>query len=71
VSFDLRCHRCSAWIGEARESMELVGLFQKPRDREHIPEPRDAWRCKGCGWVNVFKPAEKPAASWRTVETKG
>lgn len=62
----LRCHRCSAWIGESPGPMELVGIFKNARDRECLPGPRSSWRCKGCGWVNVFE----PHPDWRALEVK-
>lgn len=71
-NFQLRCHHCSSWIGEAQQAMQLVGVFKSPRDRERIEGPRDTWRCKGCGWVNVFHPMNdtRQASSWRDVEIK-
>jgi hypothetical protein len=47
--------------------MELIGMFRRPRDREQIPAPRDTWRCKGCGWVNLFESVQPG----RSLETKG
>lgn len=65
--YDLRCHRCSHWIGEAADPVEFVGLFKKPRDRSEIAGPRSAWKCSSCGWTNVFKRA---VTNWREVEVK-
>lgn len=56
-------------MGEASEPMELVGLFKEPRDVERLTEPRDTWRCKSCGWANVFRRAR--SRSWHEIETKG
>lgn len=69
--FEIRCHRCSSWIGEAKDPMELVGIFKVVRDVELIRAPRNTWRCKSCGWANVFRVAE-PAGNgkWRDVELK-
>jgi len=53
-------------MGESREPMELVGMFKAPRDVEAVPGPRDTWRCKSCGWANVFR----PISDWRDVEVK-
>ena len=55
-------------MGEASEAMELVGLFKEPRDVERMALPRDTWRCKSCGWANVFRRVGSRA--WRDVETK-
>lgn len=67
MSFDVRCHRCSKWIGEAHEPVELVGLFRDPQDRHNIPAPRQTFRCKSCMWTNVFRVV---ASAWRGVQTK-
>lgn len=47
--------------------LDFVGMFKDPRDRAMLPEPRDSYRCKSCGWINCFRPA---ALSWRSVELK-
>lgn len=50
--------------------MEMVGIFRDPRERRRIAPPRDSWRCKSCGWTNVFVPASG-SAGWRArIETK-
>lgn len=51
--------------------MVLVALFKLPRDREIVAQPRDAWQCSSCGWVNVFRPssADTPRV-WRNAELK-
>lgn len=36
--------------------MRLVGIFRSSRDSATIAAPRWSWRCKGCGWLNVFIP---------------
>lgn len=64
----LRCHHCKQWLGESSQPLELVGLFKDPRQRERIQIPRDTWRCRACGWANVFAPAA--SGSWRDVELK-
>jgi len=56
--FDLRCHRCSYWIGETHQAVEFVGAFKRLRDREQLPAPRDSRVCEHCGWVNVFRPLD-------------
>lgn len=68
MSCAIRCHRCKQWIGESREEMELVGLFKDPRECERLPAPRDTWRCKACGWANVFRPVA--ATAYRKLELK-
>jgi len=51
---ELRCHHCTQWLGETSRSLVFVGMFKDPRQRERVSEPRDTWRCKSCGWANVF-----------------
>jgi hypothetical protein len=68
ASVQLHCHHCQRWLGEARESLTFVGMFKDPRDRERLAEPRDTYRCKSCGWANVFQTAA--VRDWREVETK-
>lgn len=63
----LHCHRCKQWLGESSRPVELVGLFKEPRQREIIAVPRETWRCKACGWANVFVGA---AQDWANVELK-
>lgn len=58
---DLRCDRCDAFLGEAAELMRLVGVFKAARDTEHVDPPRYSWRCKGCGWINIFRALDKQA----------
>jgi hypothetical protein len=70
VSFELRCHHCSSWLGESREPLKHRGSFETPRDREVLPEPRDSWRCKGCGWVNVFRPYTRDEVARSMIEVK-
>lgn len=73
-SFEIRCHHCgNKWIGESSRVMRFVGQVESPRLRELAIGPRDSWRCKSCGWVSIFVPAEsetKPRAGWRAVEVK-
>ena len=68
MTYDLRCHRCSHFMGESSEPVEFSGLFKRPRDREQVKAPRSSWRCPSCGWTNVFK---RVTSSWREVEMKG
>jgi hypothetical protein len=71
-AYPIHCHKCSAWIGETTNPMEPWGLFRSARDRESVPPPRNSWRCKGCGWVNVFRVSKiGKHGSWREVEVKG
>lgn len=70
MSFPLRCHNCTAFVGEARQPMEMVGVFRRPHERERIEGPRDTWRCGKCGWTTVFQPVEETVPAWRTIETK-
>jgi hypothetical protein len=70
-AYPIHCHKCSAWIGEASGPMEVVGVFKVARDSDRIPAPRQTWRCKGCGWVNVFHASKTERhGSWRDVELK-
>lgn len=68
--FQLRCHHCKQWLGEAPGPMELVGLFKDTYAVEQVTPPRYTWRCKACGWANVFRTAATGLASWREVELK-
>lgn len=68
MSYDLRCHRCSYWIGESAEPMEFVGLFKDKRDRDQVQSPRATYQCKHCGWVNIFRRAV--ASFRRSIEIK-
>ena len=54
-SVELRCHHCTQWLGETSRSLVFVGMFKSPQDRQRVDGPRDTYRCKGCGWVNVFQ----------------
>ena len=69
----LYCHHCSQWVGESSDPVTLVGMVRDPRDRNLVPSPRNTWRCKSCGWVNIFRVVAVPAPhvpDWRTVELK-
>lgn len=67
----LRCHHCTQWLGETSQSLSFTGMFHAPQDREWVEGQRDTYRCKGCGWVNVFKPVANAAMrDWRNVEIK-
>ena len=55
VMEEIRCHRCSYFIGEAPGPLEFVGVVKGRRQREQITLPRLCWRCK-CGWFNVYRP---------------
>ena len=68
----MRCHHCHQWVGESSAPMDFVGMFKDPRDRSMIPEPRDTYRCKHCGWANVFRPVAVNGGrqTWRAIELK-
>ena len=70
MSFQLRCHNCSSWLGEAREPMKFRGCVESPKDREYVAGPRDTWRCKGCGWSNIFGPFTEAEARKAAIEMK-
>ncbi len=65
ASVQLHCHHCSTWLGESREALTFVGMFKDPRERERVAGPRDTYRCKRCGWANVFLAAEQAPRAWR------
>ena len=66
ASVQLHCHHCQRWLGEARDSLTFVGMFKDPRQRERVEGPRDTYRCKSCGWANVFQsPANAAIREWR------
>jgi len=64
---ELRCHRCSHFMGESSEPVEFTGLFKRTRDRAKIAEPRSAWLCPSCGWTNTFR---QTSVDWREMQTK-
>ena len=51
----LHCHHCQRWLGETSQSLVFVGMFKDPHDRQRVEGARDTYRCKSCGWVNVFQ----------------
>jgi len=55
---EIRCHRCSHYLGESAEAMEFVGVVKLRDLRDVIPPPRSSWKCR-CGWDNIYVP---PAA---------
>ena len=68
MTVQLRCHHCGGWLGESSNSLTMVGIFKNPPDREYVAPPRETYRCKGCGWVNVFQvPAVR---DYRNIELK-
>lgn len=70
-STQLHCHYCTHWLGESSESVQFVGMFQRPKDREKVPEPRDTYRCGSCRWVNVFRRMEgRSSVDWQRMELK-
>jgi hypothetical protein len=71
-SVQLHCHHCSTWLGEARETLTFVGMFKDPRERERVTGPRDTYRCKRCGWANVFQAPDTAPRQWRDgIDLKG
>ena len=62
---ELRCHHCTRFLGESSTALTFVGMFKDPRERERVSVPRDTWRCKSCGWCNVFQVTDTPAREWR------
>lgn len=64
----LHCHHCQRWVGETSQSLVFVGMFKAPHDRARVDGARDVWRCKSCGWVNVFQPAA--VRDYRDIELK-
>jgi hypothetical protein len=69
-SVQLHCHHCTHWLGESGEPVIFVGMFKEPRDRAHVEEPRDTYRCGSCRWVNVFRRAATGGGNWRRIELK-
>jgi hypothetical protein len=61
----LRCHHCTKLMGEASRPLVFMGMFRLPQDRAYKPAPRDTYRCKGCGWVNVFQPEDTLGRGYR------
>jgi hypothetical protein len=65
-SVQLHCHHCQRWLGETSQSLTFAGMFKDPRHRERLAEPRDTYRCKSCGWANLFvAAADAPIREWR------
>jgi hypothetical protein len=79
----LKCDACNKDLkAEADEGMQLAvrfkpAAFQRSLDRLHPLEHR--YRCRSCGWVNVFVPSASVTAdrhdslltpSWRDVTLK-
>jgi hypothetical protein len=72
VTGELRCHHCTQWLGETSRSLAFVGMFKDPRQRERVAAPRDTWRCKSCGWANVFQAPDTAPRQWRDgIDLKG
>jgi hypothetical protein len=69
----LRCHHCGqSFLGESSSALVFVGMFKDPRERERITAPRDTYRCKSCGWANVFQAPDTAPRHWRDgIELKG
>ena len=53
---EVRCHRCSYFIGETDVSLEFVGMVKRAKDRMIVEPPRRSWLCPKCRWCNIFKP---------------
>lgn len=60
--YRLRCDRCKNAFSEmVAEVMQLIcsfkpSLFTVVVPKTHVREVRH--RCRGCGWVNIFHPAD-------------
>ena len=65
TSVQLHCHHCQRWLGESSDPLTFVGMFKDPRERERVGGPRDTYRCKSCGWANVFQTAQGAVREWR------
>lgn len=71
-SIQINCHHCTRWIGESRTPLTFAGMFKEPQDRSRIDEPRDTYRCKSCGWVNVFREERRSKPdSWKDTRVHG
>lgn len=60
------CTECTRWVGEASHALEYVGKFKDRKERRTVPEPRDTYLCKSCGWVMVFRPKPELAMQLKT-----
>ncbi len=67
TTVELRCHHCTQWLGETSRSLVFVGMFRDPRQRDRVEGARDSYRCKGCGWLNIFQAATR---DYRAIEIK-
>ncbi len=67
---ELHCHYCVRWVGDTSQALVFVGMFKDPHDRYRLSHPRDTYRCKSCGWVNIFRPREVEARDYRSIELK-
>jgi hypothetical protein len=65
---EIRCGHCSQFVGEVHEPVRFVGMFEDPKDRLCLPEPRSTWRCGKCGWATIFRPER---GRREQIETKG
>lgn len=52
---ELRCHHCTHALRGTKYPAVFVGMFKPIGQRVYVG-PGDTYRCKGCGWVNVFQP---------------
>ena len=60
---EIRCHRCSYFIGEAPGPLEFVGVVKRARDRGLIELPRHSWVCAKCRWLNIFRSVNNVAGT--------
>ena len=69
MSKPIRCHHCGdgRLIGETSQTLAFVGMFKYIRDCGMVDGQRDTYRCRSCGWCNVFQPA---AQDYRDIELK-
>lgn len=54
---EIRCHRCSYYVGESPVDLRLVGLVKVRGLVDVVPPPRSIWLCARCGWRNLYEAA--------------
>lgn len=55
----IRCNRCSYFLGEDSEALELIAVVKERDLGDRIKLPRRSWKCPNCGWLNVFRPLKE------------
>jgi hypothetical protein len=74
--FWLRCDNCNRSLDDAAaQSMQLVVRFKPeafPWTLPRLDEGEHRNRCRFCGWVHIFIPAEKSllTPNWRDISIK-